>query len=927
MTIDRNRAFIGTCSIFALAISGALSVPPAAAQEASDTEDLEDLMVEEMVVTGSRIGGSTLTATSPIVVADRTLIERDRAFNSEEFLAQLPQTSAGIGAASAGNDTFGGAIVDLRGLGQNRTLVLIDGSRGAPFSFRNSVDINSIPALLVERTEVLTGGASTVYGADALVGVVNFVIRDDLEGIEITSSFETSEGGDAEQFGGGIAFGTSIGDRGHIAGFIGYNERDGVLGGDRDFASPEVFDGGVLAFDQPAAGNFTSGANSFSFLPDGTLTLDPQAGEFSSGTSLILPLERINGSVFFGYDILDNVEVYGRAMFTNTTAFTQLEPAAGSVTLTVQDDNPFLTPEIATLLDFDAAGEASVGVARSFTEFGPQSLDLTRFSAQGQLGFRGDINEHLSWDVYAQYGRSDEQTDFGGEILTASLLQAANATVDANGTPVCVDPSGGCAPANLFGVGTISDEAVAFIQPSPVTTREREQFVTVATVSGDTGAFLELPGGAIDWVAGFEYRKEIGDENSGTAFANGEVLGAGSSPPFGGSFDVHEFFFETRIPIIADLPLIQSFVVDGGYRFSNFSTQEGSANTYKIGATWQVDDNIRIRGSFQTAIRSPNVGELFGAQASIDLAPLLGGALFTGDPCSDPATSGASVEQCALFGAPAPGFTVDVGDAPFIFGGNPDLLSETAETYTVGAVFTPTFLPNMVLTIDLYDIEIDGGLFVIFPTDALTSCYITDPTPDNPLCDLVPRGADGQIALADVTDQNVSSFTVRGIDFGLSYDYELPASIPGQSLSLTYNANFVLDQTEQASEFTDVVDCAGVFGSVCAIDSNVQADFRHFFQLNWGFEKVDFFASWERIGDTVAVEGATTETQRLAGQNYVDLGATWRPNEVFQLTFGIDNIFDNEPPLIGTGQEAFNTFPQTFDVIGRTIGLALKVSL
>lgn len=919
MRDDFSRKLL--CGSASLVLIAAILATPAIAQQApaapqgvNQADEVADDETE-LVVVGTRLRGAEVNAISPVVTLDAEAIALDRSTFVDEIIASLPQVAGGIGAGSAGNDAFGASVIDLRGLGQNRTLVLIDGKRGAPFGFRNSVDVSSIPVGLIERVEVLTGGASTVYGADAVVGVVNFALKDDFEGVELRGGVEISDKGDGRQYNGSAIVGGRIGDRGNVTAYLGYTNRSEILAGDRDFSSPERNDAGILRV-RAAGGTFTQGASVFAFTDAGTFTRTAQQSEFSGINSLIQPARRIDGGVLFHYELLPAATIYGRVNVSNTEVSSQLDPVERTFNATIRSDNPFLTPEIRSALTFGPTGEATVSVARSFAEFGPTIRDTSRTNAQGQIGFRGDLFPSLSYDAYVQYGRSDETNRIIGDGLPTRLVQAANATVNASGVPVCVDPSNNCAPANLFGPNRLSAAAVGFITVPVNRDRLREQTVAGFTLNGTSAGIFELPGGPVELVLGFEYRNEQAREDNDGLVATGQTFEQGTRPSIIGGFNVKEFFVEGRVPVLSGLPLVQQFDIEGGYRFSDFSTS-GNAGSYKIGANWIVVDDFRLRGSYQTSIRAPNVGELFGPIASIALAPRVASGVLV-DPCSNPAVTGANVAQCARFGAPAAPFVTNVGSALFIFGGNPDLLPEEATSYTIGAVINPRFVKGLSVSVDYFDIDIDGGLFVIFPEAAARDCYVTNPVADNPLCALVPRGANGQIALADVTDRNVSRFSVDGLDVSARYRLELGGA---GALTVRYAGSFVFGQTRQNSQFTPVINCAGTFGTACAIDSNVQADYRHLISGGWDVGALTLQASWQRIG-TVRNVGAVAAVSRLPAQDYIDLAASYDLKAGLSLTFGIDNITDKQPPIAGSNQENFNTFPNTYDVIGRRFGFS-----
>jgi outer membrane receptor protein involved in Fe transport len=644
------------------------TTPPADTATTTAPSDGESTEVEQVVVTGSRIGRTNLTATSPVTTLSAEDIALDRALNIEDVLNELPQFSNGIGAVSTASDARGATTLDLRGLGQNRTLVLINGTRAVPFSFRNSVDVNAIPAPLVKRVEVLTGGASAVYGADAVAGVVNFILRDDFEGFEANATYNVSDEGDAANYGMNLTVGSNLDSgRGNVTGYLGWSKREGLFKSDRDFAAPEVNDLGVPNSTRPRGGQFTRSDNAnvfnfggalqprFAFTEQGALTSAVQTSVFSPFEALVQPLERMTGAVFFNYDLIGSLEAYGRVTGSYTEIEDQLPPATSAVTFLVQRNNPFLTPELRTVVGgaFNRTSAGVLGgtdafqasVSRAFVELGLIQYQTERTSFQGQFGLRGRVTDNVGWDGYLQYGRTSDTVDILGEGIVARVAQAANATVDAAGRPVCFDPTGGCVPVNLFGPGSISPQALAFIRQPLQQSRERDQMVAAIAVTGETTDFFTLPAGPVGFALGYEYREETGEVEFDSAIQRGQTFNQGGRPNFGGGFDVSELFGEVNVPLLRDLPFVQQLNLEAAYRRSEYSTA-GEVSAYKYGGSWELNDTLRFRGAFQTVVRAPNIGELFGALGSVALP----GA--TVDPCRDPAATGASVEVCRATGAP-----------------------------------------------------------------------------------------------------------------------------------------------------------------------------------------------------------------------------------------------------------------------------------
>lgn len=872
----------------------------------------EEVKTEIIQVTGSRIARSELTATSPVSSVEKTQIQLDRAVTVEDISAKLPQAASGANSTGATvGDSLGSSTLDLRGLGQNRTLVLINGTRAAPFSFRNSVDVNSIPAGLIKRVDVLTGGAAAIYGADAVAGVVNFILDDEYDGFGASTSYEIADGG-AEQFNLDATFGGDIdGGRGHVSGYIGYSERQELLAGERDFTAD------VLTRVPSTGGNFTdiASGNFFAFDDQGNFSRERQTTNITPERYLIQPLKRINASVFFGYDLFDGrAEAYGRAMFSQTrvtgAGSTGQTPVSVNEVVSISADNPHLDEQFRDLLTFDQSGLAQVNVERNLG-LGLQETKATRNTLQVQLGLRGDLNDNVSWDFYGQYGRTD-----------------GKATIYNNG--IARDSAGNSRFAALANsVDIFGPDADLRELSSPVihSDRQREQSILSLTFSGDTFDLMELPAGPLRYAVGYEYRKEHGIQTAGSALRSGAAYGLGGIFDMDASFNSREFYAELLVPLLADLPLIQKLNLEGAYRYSDYSNT-GTANTHKLGLSWTVNDDIRFRATRQTAIRAPNLGEFAGPETALslsmfdensgDFVPRLGGR-YDGDPCLDGRGDQA---QCERFGAADIDTEFDSSKAVYTFGGNPDIKPEEAETYTLGLVYTPQYIEGFDLTLDYYDIEITDAVSQIQPISALTSCYIDNPVADNPLCGAVLRDPNtGLISQTLVNDFNLATLDQAGFDLGLRYRF---GDLLGYSedLQFSYQGNLVTSQSRQNNATVPGLDCKGTFGTSCTGDfaSILQADYRHRASVDMSLEDINIQFSWRRIGK---VANALDAADTIPAQNYLDLAVSWQSTDSVVLTFGVDNLLDKEPPIPQSGGNLYGTVSE-YDVIGRSVGLSLR---
>jgi len=898
-----------TCALLAIAAAsfptGLLAQPVSGSPSAGQAAEAPD---EEIIVTGTRIVSAGRSSTSPISALEGEQIQLERAVTVEDFSVNIPQLAGGVNSTSVGSDAFGAQTLDLRSLGQNRTLVLINGTRAIPFSFRNAVDVNSIPAPLLKRVDVLTGGAAAVYGADAVAGVVNFIIDDEYDGVQANGSYRAVSGG-ASQYSVNLVGGIDLGGRGNIVGYVEYTKRDELLAGRRSFSRQG-------AATLPIGGNFTDVASgrTFSFDAQGNFTLTPQTTDYTPQFLLVQPLRRINADLFFKYDILDGVEAYGRFMYSSVrtrggTRSGQNPPltGAGGINVQIAENNPFLPPEARARLTF-VNGFATVNVRRSLGELGPTFAENDRETWQGQIGLRGDITPAINWNAYYQYGQSSEDIVVKGEGTRANFAGLANTT-------------------DIFGPG---GDFTSLLRDFDFGDRRRRQQVGSAYIAGDSSDFFNGWAGPLGFTLGYEYRKESGKFSYGTdlttSFNQGNEV-APTVPPF---IRVHELFGELLVPVISDVPFIQKLTLEGAYRRSWYERSVGQDRHYdtdKLGVNWVVSDDLRLRGTRQTVIRDANIGEFANPVFSIPFSLLVTVPRlfprYAGDPC---ALGTGDAAQCTRQGYKGPYNSRDPLNLTggYFFGGNAEIRAERGKTYTAGGVLTPRFLPGMSLAVDYYNIRIRDAVGQIQPIDAITSCYITDPREDNPLCEAVTRDpATGRLLDAFVDDRNLGTIKQEGIDVDFVYGFAPPMSIPGRRITLAYQASFMTNYSIQRNAALTPVDCKASYGARCSSDlvTLVTPDYRHRATVTWDSEPLTVQVGWRRIGEVR--DSTVGSTDFIKPYNYFDLNIAVRPPiEGLTIAFGVDNIFDKDPPL-PTNPGAFNTYPDTYDVLGRNFGLSI----
>jgi iron complex outermembrane recepter protein len=525
---------------------------------------------------------------------------------------------------------------------------------------------------------------------------------------------------------------------------------------------------------------------------------------------------------------------------------------------------------------------------------------------------RGDITPAISWDAYYQYGRSKESITVKGDGLKSGFAGLVNTT-------------------DIFGPG---GNFTSILQDFDFGDRVRTQQVASAYVAGNTSDFFNGWAGPLGFTVGYEYRKETGRFAYGSNLNTSFNQGAESAPPIPPFVQVNELFGELVVPLLKDVPLIQNLSIEGAYRRSWYSKSVGTDRSYdtnKLGVNWTVSDDLRLRGTRQTVIRDANIGEFANPVFSIPFANLRTVARlfprYAGDPCVG-ATNSATIAQCTAQGYRGAYDSNNPANLTggYFFGGNANIRAETGTTWTVGGVFTPSFIPGLSLSVDWYKIDIKDAVGQIQPVDAIASCYVTDPTPGNPLCQAVTRDpVTGFIKDAFVDDRNLASIRQQGIDIDFRYSFDVPLGLPGKKWTFGYQGSIVTDYTIQRNAVLTPVDCKGSYGARCSSDlvTLVAPDYRHRATFTWDSEPLTVQFGWKRIG---SVKDSTVgSTGEISAFDYFDLNIALRPPiKGLTLTFGVDNLFDKKPPLpVNPG--AFNTFPDTYDVLGRTFGFSLTL--
>ncbi|GHF16057.1 TonB-dependent receptor [Kordiimonas sediminis] len=951
-----NKARLHERLLGASALSAILAVTmPVAVANAQDAAAEE---FEEVVVTGSRIKRADIESVSPVSVVGSVDLNLAGNINIEQTLNRLPalipnQTS------TTNNGGNGQARVDLRELGVTRTLVLMNGRRMVGTGTNGAVDINNIPAALIERVEVLTGGASAIYGSDAVAGVVNFVMKSNFEGVEFGGQYNISELGDGDTWTTSFTAGGNFADgRGNIVFSSSYTQRSELFQSDRDsWAGQTIADFGTGEFIAFGSSNIPgsrvtgvgAGPNGEIVLPDGSFAVDgvgftPDGKPISNNGNrynfapyqfIQTPQKRFTLNTLGHYEISDSVEVYWEGQFSQNRVDMQLAPNAGRLPsvgpLTFSADNPLLDPVTRQFFldNFDLGGavDAVAGdgiitlptVNRRFTEGGPREniRDLNFYRAA--LGFRGDLGNGWDYDVSYVHGRANRTDVLTNRVSAVRIADGLNSTLDANGNPVCISGSPGCVPLSIFGDGAVSDAAAAWISPTAIRNFYTQQNIVSASVSGTVDNF-DLGAGALGLAVGVEYRKESAEDNPDSLIRSGELGAGNNASPTKGSYNVKELFAEAVMPLLADKEFAQRLDLELAGRISDYSTA-GGVFSWSAGLQYEPVAGVRFRGGFQRATRAPNIGELYGGTSS--------GASSTTDPCSSTQVQPEEVAFCQQWGVANPNsYTPPNAQIFTTSGSNPNLFEETAETYTIGVVLTPEEVPGLEVTVDYYDIKLEDAITTLTSSTVLDLCLFSRDLNDR-FCQAAQRDSLGDIQQIFAPNDNIANQRRKGIDWMVNYSFELGE---GQ-LTVTNSGNYMITNEFQSTPITPVTDCNGIFGGQCTgLGDFTAPEWRMNQTFSYAIGDWYLRASGRLIGkiknDTLVQDPTALVAQEEIKVNaYVDLSFTYQLNDHVQLTGGAQNITNNKPPRIGYFQNvAANTDPSLYDVIGRSYFMGAKVT-
>jgi iron complex outermembrane receptor protein len=930
-----------------------ISVPLAAQEtESSDTEIVGGI-VDEIVVTGSRIKRRDLDSPSPTSTLDREAIEASSQATLEELLNQMPQLTPDYGRTS-NNPGNGSAQLNLRGLGPGRSLVMLNSRRVAPSGVGSAIDVNNIPQALIERVEIITGGASTVYGSDALAGVVNFITRDDFEGFSFETAYGVSEQGDGGFTNVNIAFGTDIADgRGNITLFGGYYDRPELFAGEREFSSEvivedreigELYVGGSPMTPSGVIGfplvNHGPGPSATTFDENGIpRAFDDRADlyNFAAVNFLQTPLQRYNAGVLAWFEINDAAEIYVESALTNNQSARELAPTPAFDITIVNIGNPVLTPETRQLFadNFEVMpGIAGFFMMRRLNELGPRQMENEREYWRTVLGMRGEFGRDWAYDAWVTYTKSDENEVLFGDASRTRYLQGL---LVPPATGECYDPSGGCVPFDIFGPGRISAESVDFVGYGALrSATERTQQLASFFV---TGPVVAINDSFIDVAFGAEWRRDEANMNTDDALLTGDTMGFRGDAPVNGTESVREVYVEALIPLYRAGEGIGRVDLELGGRLSQYN-YAGEVDTHKIGIKWRQSDSYLFRAMYQRSARAPNNLEQFQEEFVEPGFFVVDDA--SDDPCSasqDPVGSG-HAERCIIQGLPASQLGVYEGarfyPANWIYGGNPNLLAEVGETFTAGIVITPATWENWSFTFDYYDIEVRNGIGVTFPRNI---CFDLQNT-GYEFCDKMVRDATGNVVEVQVLQQNKALVSTRGVDTQVLFQTELPDSVSlfgnTAALDIHFVWTHVLSAQNQEDLVSSRVECVGYFETPCggvngtAVQDQIYARFAYrsgpmgiSLSTRW-IDGTDSFAPL--VPDYFGGPDPVLAIDSVGSMFYANLHMSYRFSDQVSLGFNVENLLNRDPPLM-PHIHSNNTDTLRYDVFGRSFTISLNVNL
>lgn len=950
-------------SLTAAAVAASLGFPAfAVAQDAADVDVDEN--VERIQVTGSRIPQSAnVVSSSPISQLTSEEFEFSGTVRTEDLINDLPQVFAGQ-ASTDTNGATGTATVSLRKLGPDRTLALINGRRmvmGTPIAGGTAPDLNQIPAALIENVELLTGGASATYGSDAIAGVVNFIMKDDFEGVEFNyqNSFymhnnnNNGEIAEANREGGYPLAPTNVRD-GHmndyslimgtngangdanITLYMTHRNIDAVTQDNRDISTCAL---AGTPGDWGCSGSGTTpqpkiyGDSAIGILEGGEVTDAANVKPYNYGPVNYFqrPDKRTTLGGFAKYYVNEHLEFFAEAGYMKDSSVAQIaESGAFFVDAPFNCNNPLLTDSQFDALcasnGYSADDSFTATYAKRNVEGGPRKNDLSHISHRLVFGARGSINDNWTYDASFNYGNVNMTEVYMNDFSKKALQKALDVVPDPEtGEAVCRAALSGvdadCVPYNIYGGpgGNITQEQLDYLTlplyAKGETSLREFNFYTVGDLT-DYG--IKSPWSFIgaEALIGYTHRSETLTYSPDSGYLSGDGAGQGGpSSAVDGTLTVDELYSEVRLPLVQDAAWADNLVADLGYRYSDYSTGIDT-DTYKVALGWDVNESVKLRGSFQSAVRHANIRDLYLPQ---------GFNLFSmeADKCagSDPE---ASLEACQNTGVTPEqyGNILDnpAGQYNYVQGGNPQLQPEASDTISFGFVYRPTSIKGFDFSIDYFDIEVEDAIGIVEPTSTIDSCLATG---EAQFCNLINRNANGSLWQGDgnvvATNVNIGYEQRTGYDVNSNYILDLDNDAGQLRFNLVGTYFTAIDSQFVAGE--EIYECAGKWGDACGSPA---PEWQHNLRMTWvSNSDVNVSLNWRYLGSAEDILG----NQDLGAQSYLDLSAQVFAMNGLRFNVGMNNVLDKDAPAIANRiSDNGNTFPALYDALGRYVFAGVQYS-
>lgn len=925
--------------------------------------------VESIIVTGSRIARAELESAMPVSITRFDNVARVGRLNAYDALRLEPAIAPGAGSYSAnfhsGGDAgnAGAAFINLRNLGANRTLTLIDGRRRvSATASASAVDLNMIPPAMIERLEVVTGGAAAIYGADAVTGAVNIITKRDPKGLHLTVYQGISQRGDVPETNVSLTTGGTFADgRGsfimggtylktgdlhekdrafsvkrisHFANPLNTGPTDGIPDNitNRDFI--QFFNSEVPMMYIPANNGYyhISGGQVFQSFYDKTYstgelglgegTNNPQfARSWNYYGPMRLAEETVSAIAKFDYEVADDIHYgarldYGRTLSSGIISRyredSRLLFGGGFGGPKAYLDNPYMPDSVRKLMT--SFGLSSANIDRWYDNWPRIETLPDRQSLTIDQTLFGEIGRSLRWEAFYQYGRSTNDITVTNMPLTARWVAARDVIADpVTGQPVCRDAAqraAGCVPYNIFGNDPLTAAQKAWMLVDLRSTSVNKQELFGASLSG---RLFALPYGDVSFAIGAERRTESGKLTVDPRVSGGQIplngfTGSIQSVPVNAAMSVSEGYAELVVPVLRDLPFIRRLEIEGAYRYSKYSTI-GSTDTWKVGATWEPLEGFTIRGVRSRSVRVPNFGELYAPITNRFIASV-------NDPCLavNANVTPTRAANCKALGVPT-NLAFYSDDIATRSGGNPNLTPETSDSFTVGLVAQPRFIRGFDMTIDYWDIRIKDAVTSFDQTVMMNQC-VDLPTIDNIFCANVRRAATGKINFISTAMVNAASLEARGLDVGLNYTLPVLAG----DLSLAFKGSYLLDRTIQ--------NIPGVSSSLLKYAGGyADPKFRAFLLTTYSLSDYSVTLGTQFISASLFNPNAIPDQyddNSIPAMVYNDLSASRSFGDRFDLTFGVKNLFDAKPPML---PDVYSGGGGRYDTVGRYFFTRIGVKL